>query len=82
MPTLMYGTFVGYVQSYLSVLRFVAVCLPVSRLLALLFLFPRRILRYYGRHAYKQGFRCGVELIEPKGSNNGSVEVPSAILSL
>eukprot|EP00041_Stephanoeca_diplocostata_P031894 m.1004042 g.1004042 ORF g.1004042 m.1004042 type:complete len:1187 (+) comp24047_c0_seq1:242-3802(+) len=31
-------------------------------------------LRYYGRHAYLPGFRCGVELDEPNGRNNGTVE--------
>jgi hypothetical protein len=29
--------------------------------------------RYYGRHAYQPGFRCGVELDDATGNNNGSV---------
>lgn len=31
-------------------------------------------LRYYGRHAYKPGFRCGVELDTETGFHNGTVE--------
>eukprot|EP00038_Savillea_parva_P018932 m.25878 g.25878 ORF g.25878 m.25878 type:complete len:987 (+) comp4275_c0_seq1:391-3351(+) len=31
-------------------------------------------LRYYGRHAYQPGFRCGVELDGPHGHNDGSVK--------
>ena len=32
------------------------------------------ILRFYGPHAYKPGYRCGVQLDEPKGLNNGTVQ--------
>lgn len=31
-------------------------------------------LRYYGRHAYMPGFRCGVELDGAHGNNDGSVK--------
>eukprot|EP00036_Acanthoecidae_sp_10tr_P008281 CAMPEP_0182917854 /NCGR_PEP_ID=MMETSP0105_2-20130417/1740_1 /TAXON_ID=81532 ORGANISM="Acanthoeca-like sp., Strain 10tr" /NCGR_SAMPLE_ID=MMETSP0105_2 /ASSEMBLY_ACC=CAM_ASM_000205 /LENGTH=1145 /DNA_ID=CAMNT_0025054873 /DNA_START=250 /DNA_END=3687 /DNA_ORIENTATION=- len=30
-------------------------------------------LRYYGRHAFQPGFRCGVELDGPHGKNSGTV---------
>jgi dynactin complex subunit len=30
-------------------------------------------LHYYGLHATKPGARCGVELDEPRGRNNGTV---------
>jgi hypothetical protein len=32
-------------------------------------------LRYYGQHAVKGGLRCGVELDEAMGKNNGTVKV-------
>ncbi len=32
------------------------------------------ILRYYGRHAYNNGYRCGVELHAKTGLNNGTIE--------
>jgi len=32
-------------------------------------------LRYYGPHATKEGMRCGVELAEPVGLNNGTIKV-------
>lgn len=32
------------------------------------------VLRYYGRHASKPGYRCGVELDQANGLNNGTVQ--------
>jgi dynactin complex subunit len=32
-------------------------------------------LRYYGPHATKPGMRCGVELSQPVGLNNGTIKV-------
>eukprot|EP00040_Diaphanoeca_grandis_P023478 m.127687 g.127687 ORF g.127687 m.127687 type:complete len:1185 (-) comp29294_c0_seq3:434-3988(-) len=36
--------------------------------------FGNGTLRYYGRHAFQPGFRCGVELDDMIGYNNGSVD--------
>ena len=33
------------------------------------------ILRFFGPHNSKPGLRCGVELDEPAGKNNGTVQV-------
>ena len=33
--------------------------------------YGRGTLRYYGRHAYKPGYRCGVELESATGCNDG-----------
>lgn len=32
-------------------------------------------LRFFGQHETKKGMRCGVELDEPEGMNNGTVQV-------